>query len=253
MAPVAVAMVRRSVLAIVRIPATVIPMIVMPLFFVLAFGGAFSAVTALPGFPTDNILSWVAPFAVLQGASFAGFGSAFGVGRDLENGFYDRLLLAPTPRVALLAGALGFSAVRALVPAAIVVPAVVVGGADIPGGPLAIVVLLACAVGVALASGLWGLGVVYRTRTQRTGGLIQVGIFMAMFLSVGLVPLSAMEGTWLWWVARFNPTTAVLGAARSGFVGSPGAAELLPAVAAFAAVFALLGWFTLRGFRRLGR
>jgi ABC-type multidrug transport system permease subunit len=134
-----------------------------------------------------------------------------------------------------------------------VVPAVLLGGVSIPGGPMAIVVLLACAVGVALASGLWGLGVVYRTRTQRTGGLVQVGIFMAMFLSVGLVPLTAMEGTWLWYVARINPTTQVLTAARSGFVGSITAAELLPAVVAFAVVFAGLGWFAWRGFCRLGR
>jgi ABC-2 type transport system permease protein len=226
-------------------------MIVMPLFFVIAFGGAFSSVTLLPGFPTDNILNWVAPFSVLQGASFAGFGSAFGAGRDLENGFFDRLLLAPSPRLALILGALGYSALRAFVPTVIVVSAVLLTGASIPGGVMALAVLLLAAMGVAVSAGLWGLGVVYRTRTQRSGGLIQVGIFSAMFLSVGLVPLSQMEGTWLYWAARVNPITAVLGMARSGFVGEVTLDAVLPGVGALVAMIGLLGWFAWRGFRRL--
>ena len=250
-APVALALIRRSLLGTVRIPATFIPMIVMPLFFVIAFGGAFSSVTLLPGFPTDNILNWVAPFSVLQGASFAGFGSAFGAGRDLENGFFDRLLLAPSPRLALILGALGYSALRAFVPTVIVVSAVLLTGASIPGGVMALAVLLLAAMGVAVSAGLWGLGVVYRTRTQRSGGLIQVGIFSAMFLSVGLVPLSQMEGTWLYWAARVNPITAVLGMARSGFVGEVTLDAVLPGVGALVAMIGLLGWFAWRGFRRL--
>lgn len=245
------ALVRRSVLGTVRIPATFVPMIVMPLFFVLAFGGAFSAITLLPGFPTDSILDWVAPFSVLQGASFAGFGSAFGAGRDLENGFFDRLLLAPTSRLALLVGSLAYSALRAFVPTVVVVTAVLLGGAAVPGGPLAVVVLALSAMGVAVAAGLWGLGVVYRTRTQRAGGLIQVGIFAAMFLSVGLVPLAQMEGTWLYWAARFNPITAVLGMARSGFVGTVQLADVLWGLGALALLMTVLGVFAWRGLRRL--
>jgi ABC-2 type transport system permease protein len=249
--PVAWAMARRSTVGTLRIPASVVPMIVMPLFFVVAFGGAFSAVTMLPGFPTSNILNWVAPFAVLQGASFAGFGSAYSVGRDLENGFYDRLLMAPTRRVALMLGALLYSAMRAMVPVVIVVPAVLLAGVTIDGGLAGVAMLVVAAVGVAIASGMWGLGVVYRTRTQRAGGLIQVGIFAAMFLSIGTVPLSAMEGTWLYWVARFNPITQVLELARSGFVGQVAWAEVWPGLVALAFMFVVLGTFAWRAFRRL--
>lgn len=249
--PVAWAMARRSTVGTLRIPASVVPMIVMPLFFVVAFGGAFSAVTMLPGFPTSNILNWVAPFAVLQGASFAGFGSAYSVGRDLENGFYDRLLMAPTRRVALMLGALLYSAMRAMVPVVIVVPAVLLAGVTIDGGLAGVAMLVVAAVGVAISSGMWGLGVVYRTRTQRAGGLIQVGIFAAMFLSIGTVPLSAMEGTWLYWVARLNPITQVLEMARSGFVGQVAWAEVWPGLVALGFLFVVLGTFAWRAFRRL--
>jgi ABC-2 type transport system permease protein len=107
--------------------------------------------------------------------------------------------------------------------------------------------------GIAVAAGLWGLGVVYRARTQRAGGVIQVGLFMAMFLSVGIAPLVAMQGTWLYWVARFNPVTTILTTARSGFVGTVSWADLWPGMVAFAGIYVVLGVFAVRGLRRLDR
>lgn len=232
----------------VRIPATIIPTIVMPVFFVLAFGGAFGALTQLPGFPTDNILNWMAPFAILQGASFAGLGAAFNAGRDLENGFYDRLLLAPARRLSLATGPLLYSTARSLFPMCTVLPVALVGGARLVGGVAGLAVLAFAAAGTALLAGLWGLGVVWRLRTQRSTALVQIGLFAVLFLSVGQVPLEAMEGTWLEVVARYNPFTAVLDMARAGFLGPVGWSDVLPGVAAIAGGVVLLGWFAQRGF-----
>ena len=76
----------------------------MPMFFVIAFSGSFSRLSDLPSFPTDNVLNWFVPFAILQGAAFAGFGTGFSTVRDIETGFYDRLLLAPGSRAGLFVG-----------------------------------------------------------------------------------------------------------------------------------------------------
>jgi ABC-2 type transport system permease protein len=249
-APVVGRLAQRGVLGMVRIPATVIPVIVMPVFFTLAFSGAFSAITNIPGFPTDNILDWMVPFAVLQGASFAGFGAAFGAGRDLENGFYDRLLLSPVPRPALVLGPLVYSALRAMLPLAIVVPVGHLGGARIQGGLPGLLALAVAAVGIALLASLWGLGVVYRARSQRAGALVQAGIFIALFLSVGQVPLEVMSG-WLLWVAERNPVTYILNMARQGYLGEVTWAETWPGLLALGVGAALLGLFAWRGFRKL--
>ena len=240
----------RARLGTLRVPGTIIPIVVMPIFFVLAFSGAFGALTDLPGFPTDNILDWMVPFAALQGAAFGGLGAAFGTGRDLENGFFDRLLLAPASRVALATGPLAFSVVRALIPLVTVVPVGYLGGARLQD-PVGIVLLAVAAMGIGVVSGLWGLGVVYRFRTQRAGGLVQVGIFITLFLSVGQVPLQAMEGTWLEPVARWNPFTQVLDMARAGFLGPVSWGDVWPGLVALAAGGALLGVFAWRGFRTL--
>ena len=89
--PVALALAQRSLVTILRIPAAVVPLIVMPMFFVIAFSGSFSALADLPSFPTDNVFNWFVPCAILPGAAFAGVGPGFNTVRDFETGFYDRL------------------------------------------------------------------------------------------------------------------------------------------------------------------
>ena len=249
--PISGQLVRRSWRGMVRIPGTIIPVLIMPVFFVLAFSGSFGSLARLPGFPTDNILNWMVPFAVLQGASFAGLGAAFGAGRDLETGFYDRLLLAPAPRLALATGPLTFSCLRALLPVVIVVPVGFLGGARFQDLLLGLPVLVLAAVGTGLAAGLWGLGVVYRTKTQRSAALVQVGIFVTLFLSVGQVPLEAMEGTWLEPVARLNPFTKVLTMARAGYLGDVTWAVVWPGLVALGVAIGGLALFAWRGFRKV--
>ena len=55
--PVAVELARRSTFNTVRIPATIIPVLIMPVFFTIAFSGAFGAITVF--LPTDNVLDWM--------------------------------------------------------------------------------------------------------------------------------------------------------------------------------------------------
>jgi ABC-2 type transport system permease protein len=248
--PVSVSLAKRNVQAIIRVPAAIIPTVVMPLFFVVAFSGSFNGLTQLPQFPTDNILNWMAPFAIVQGAAFGGLGIAFSLGRDLEDGFYDRLLIAPTPRSALLAGPILGALIRALLPTAAVLVASFAGGARMVNGPLGLITLLLACEGVALAAGLWGLGVVYRLKTQRAGALIQVGIFVTLFLTTGQVPLGAMEG-WLHAVARINPMTNIMALAREGFVGDLSWANTWPGLVALAVFIAPLVVFAVRGLRKL--
>ena len=101
------------------------------------------------------------------------------------------------------------------------------------------------------SSGLWALGVVYRLRSQRALGLVQVGIFSSLFLSIGQVPLAVMEG-WLHTAARFNPTTNLLRMARQGFFDSGVSWELTwPGLVAGGLMVGALAVWAVTGFRTL--
>ena len=241
---------RRSLLRILRVPAAIVPTVAMPVFLLISFSGAFQAVTDVPGFPTDSILSWVAPYAVLQGAAFAGVGASQAVAADLENGFYDRLLMSPSSRVGLLLGPLTAAMLRVLLPFSVVLAVAGLGGVELTQGIAGLVMMLVAAEGVALIATFWGLSLVYKFRTQRSGALVQVGVFVTMFLSIGQVPLGVMEG-WLHAVARINPMTNILRMARQGFIAEISWADTWPGLLVIAVATLLLGAWAHRGLRRL--
>lgn len=251
------AMVVRNVRGIRRQPATFIPTLVMPIFFVITFAGAFGF--AGRAFGNGNALSWYAPMAIIQGASFAGMTIGLSTARDFETGFFDRFLLAPMSRFTLIGGALGAALLRGLVTTTAVLVVAGIGGVAVPGGILGLGALYLSALGISIVAALWGLGLVYRVQNTNVAPVIQVGIFTTIFLSTAQVPIAAMSG-WLPAVARINPMTNILRMARAGFVPDQmappagfgvGWAEMWPGLVALVGSIAVLTVFTLRGMRRL--
>lgn len=250
-------MVVRNLRGIRRQPATFIPTLVMPIFFVITFSGAFGFAGAV--FGNGNALSWYAPMAIIQGAAFAGVTIGFSSARDFETGFFDRFLLAPMSRLTLLGGALAAALLRSAFTTTAVLVVAAIGGVAVPGGVLGVLALYLSALGVSIVAALWGLGLVYRVQSTNVGPVIQVGIFVTIFLSTAQVPIAAMSG-WLASVARVNPMTNILRMARAGFVPDQiappagfgvGWSEMWPGLVALGALTVALGAFALRGMRRL--
>ena len=240
----------RSIALIVRVPAMVVPMLIFPIFSVVAFSGAFSAVARVPGFPAETMIDWMVPFAAVQGAAFAGVMVGLGVARDLESGFFYRLLLSPVRPAALVAGPMMASLLRGLVPFAIVLVVGAVAGVHLPGGVLGLVTLLVACQGVAAVAAGWSVGMALRFGSMKVAPLVQMALFLTMFLSTAQVPLAVMTG-WLHGVARFNPMTNVLRLAREGFVGEVGWDGTWGGLVALGAGILLFGWFAVRGLRKV--
>ena len=248
--PVAWMLARRGLVAILRIPAAVVPLVVMPMFFVIAFSGSFSRLSDLPSFPTDNVLDWFVPFAILQGSAFAGFGTGFSTVRDIETGFYDRLLLAPGSRAGLFVGPIIASLVRTTFTVLVVLALGFALGADFPGGAWGLLALWVAALGMATIATGWALGLVFRIPNQRAGPILQIGIFFTTFLSTGNVPLGDQIG-WTRHVARVNPLTNMLELARQGFLGEVTWGTTWPGLVAIVASTAVLWVFAVTGLKKL--
>jgi ABC-2 type transport system permease protein len=242
----------RNLLLVRRVPSVFIPSLVMPLFILIATAGAFHGIGALPEIAGYSYLAFTIPMAATMGAGFAGINSGMTLARDLEGGFFDRLQSSPAPRVALILGPMVAAQARSLVTTTVVLIAGTIGGV-IPPGVLPTLLIYGFALLFGAAASFWAIGVALRARTVQAAPVMQLAVFLSVFMSVAYVPQSAMHG-WLAAVARFNPVTYILNAARSAqLTGTVSWSATWPGLVATAALLLVLGAFALWPLRHLER
>ncbi len=241
---------QRSLLLIPRLPSTFVPSLVMPVFLVISFAGQFAALVLLPGFPAETAIDWFIPMTTIQGGAFAGVTTGMGVARDLENGFYDRLLMSPASRRALVAGPLLAAVMRGFIPLTLLTVVAVIGGANFHAGLVGFGTLAIATLGAALIAGAWALGLAYRFKTMQAAPLMQMGVFLTVFLSTAQMPLHLLGG-WLHQVARFNPMTNILQLAREGFLGDVTWAQTWPGLLSLTGFAAVMVAFAARGMQKV--
>jgi len=107
---------RRALNEIVRVPGGAIPGVLAPAIFLIGLSGVFGAAGDLKGYQGD-FTAYILPFGMLQGATFTGAATGVNLARDIEQGWFDRLLLAPQRRSLLLLGLVSSASLRATLPA----------------------------------------------------------------------------------------------------------------------------------------
>jgi ABC-type multidrug transport system permease subunit len=253
-APVVFALWRRSLNEVLRVRGALLPATIAPLIFLLGMSGQFGRLTGLDGFPTDSYLSWIVPLSCLQGAGFAGAATGANLARDIEQGWFDRLLVAPVPRAVLVLGPILGAVTRAMVPTTVVLCVGLAIGADLTGGIPGLVALYLAAAGFCAVAALWGIFMAVTFRTQQAGPLMQQGVFLAVFLSTAYTPLVLLRG-WLSDVAQLNPVTQVLELARQATVDGidPVFSNTWPGLLALVGMGAALGMLAMYGLRGMNR
>ena len=226
-------------------PAIILPSIIFPLFFFAAFAGGLSSISRVPNFNyKPGYTAFQYAFVLLQSSAFGGVFTGFAVARDFDSGFARRLLLSAPRRSGIIAGYAVGALVRWLVTGTVVTVAALIAGMNIDGGGVELVGLLGLGVLVNIAAALWACGVAMFLRTEQAGALIQMPVFIVLFLAPVFVPLPLLTG-WIHEVARYNPATAALEAARGFIAGSP--VKVALAFAVLAGGIALMSAFARRG------
>ena len=228
-------------------PAFLLPSIVFPLFFFVAFAGGLSNVGHVPGFdyaPGYTAFQFV--FVLLQASAFGGVFTGFGIAADFEKGFTRRLLLGAPNRLGILAGYLVAGVTRALIVGLLLFVVALVTGMNVPGSALDLLGLALLAVMVSLIAGLFAAGVAMRARTIQAGPAMQMPVFILLFLAPVYVPLGLLSG-WVHAVARVNPFTLLVGTGRD-FLAGTDPAVLTTYGVAVALLVAFAAW-AVRGLR----
>jgi len=244
------ALMRRGLNEILRVPGGALPGVIAPTIFMLGMAAVFGKAATLEGYGGVSFLAFILPVGMLQGAGFTGAATGVNLARDIERGWFDRMLLAPTPRPVLLAGIVASASLRALLPASFLLIVALALGVDWPGmlelGLAAVLVM-----GLAAAVACYAVLVALRFRTQQAAPLMQMGSFIAVLFTTAYAPRQLLSG-WLGTIADLNPVTHVLEGARQGFVGDVTWAGTWPALVSVSALVIAFGALAVRGMSRQG-
>jgi len=245
--PVASGVAWRTLKNVITTPSLLIPSLAFPLFFFVAFAGGLSLVQNTPGFDYPNgYTAFQFVFVLLQSAAFGGVFTGFGVARDFEGGFARRLLLAAPNRTGIVLGYGLAAALRWVIVATLLTIIALIAGMQVGGGPVDVVGLYTLALIMNVCGFLWAAGIAMRLRTMQAGPLMQMPVFLLLFIAPVYVPL-ALLGSTLHAFARVNPVTYALEAGRGFLAGDPTHVALgfgLPLVAAI-----VLSVWAFRGLR----
>jgi len=234
----------RALRAIPREPEAMIPAIVVPVFFFAINIGSLQRAAEAGGVP--DFKAFQLPVAIIFAVT--GISRASALVTDIQNGYFDRLLMTPIRRLSLL---LGLMVADFVLVVALTIPVLVLGfavGVRFDTGVAGVVLFT-------LMGGLWGLaftGFPYAI-ALKTGNPAAVSssfilFFPFAFLTTSFLPQEALTG-WLSAIADWNPVTYLLAGMRSLLTEWDGA-ELLEGFTAIVGVGALsmtLAFAALRG------
>jgi ABC-2 type transport system permease protein len=204
----------RNLVTITRTPEALLPPLGISLFFLIIYQSTLGeAAGFIPSLGGNSYLGFILPLSIVSSALGGSGIAAQNLVRDIESGYFDKLLLTPISRTALLLGAILAGALILGVQAGIVVAVGLVMGLSSATGLIGL--LLVVALAVLLGVGFAGftvsaaLGSGSAAATQGASFLF----FPLTFLAPTFVPLELLSG-WLKTVARLNPITYVLEAMR---------------------------------------
>jgi ABC-2 type transport system permease protein len=226
-------------------PAILVPSIVFPLFFLVAFAGGLSRISDVPNFHyAPGYTSFQFVFVFLQSAAFGGVFTGFAVARDFDSGFARRLLLSAPRRSGIILGYVLGALMRWMLTGTVVTVAALIAGMNVDGNGVQLVGLLGLGVIMNLVAALWACGLAMFLRTEQAGAVIQMPVFVLLFLAPVYVPITLLTG-WIHDVAKVNPVTAVLEAGRGLLAGTP--VKVALAFAGLAIAAAVFAMFARRG------
>ena len=218
------ALMRRSIVGLLRELPVLVPSLVFPLFFAALGSSSFSRATQLPGFPhVRSFLDFALASTIVQGVMFGSVQGGSALATDIELGFFERLLASPVSRTSIIVGRLGGAAALGATQAMVFTIVLLPFGVRIEGGLGAFFVLAVAGATIAVAFGGFMTAMAISTGSaEAVQGSFPL-VFVSLFLSSAFFPRQTMHG-WFHAVANINPVSHLVEGCRAliiqGFTAS---------------------------------
>ncbi|NJP37588.1 ABC transporter permease [Alkalicoccus luteus] len=216
---------KRSIVVLLRNPLTILPNLFISVFFLFVYTGGLSGIAQLPQFEGADYLSFILPVSIVSAAIGGAGGAGQELVRDLESGYFARLLQTPVTRLAIVLGPIIAGMLQLLVQTSLILGLAFLLGLQVEAGLGGVLVLLLFAVGWGLAFAGYSVTVALKAKNAQAAQAGTLIFFPLLFLSTTFVPLELIEAGWLRTAAVINPTTYLLEGMRSvlidGWVWQP--------------------------------
>lgn len=203
----------RTLLTNLRVPAVILPPLIISGFFLLVYNSTLSG--AANFFLRDQpYLGFILPLSIVS-ASLSGAGVAgSSIVRDIENGYYDKLMLTPINRAALLLGPMLAGAILLAAQTVVVVGIGLLLGLEPVTGPLGLLTVIGIALLLGIGFSGFTVGIALRTGSGAATSGSSFLFFPFSFLTATFVPYDLLTG-WIKTAAYWNPITYILDAMRT--------------------------------------
>jgi ABC-2 type transport system permease protein len=236
---------RRAVREVVRMPEATIPTLFIPLFFLAVNIGQVSKTfpSSTPFLHGQGYAAFQLPVSLLFAVSTATSGLALVT--EIDNGYFDKLLVAPIRRSSIIFGRLAADLVRGVLLALLVLLVGLAFGVRLKSGVPGAAVLVAMSAlwGVAYAG--IGLLVALRTRSVQATNASFLVFFPLLFLTPNFVPFDRLTGL-METLARANPVSYVIEGLRSLVLDGWNLDKLGVCLAVIVATGLVLTWLSVR-------
>lgn len=205
----------RNLKVIFRTPEAVIPTLIISGFFLFVYEASLgNAAEFLPGLSGSQYLAFILPLSVISAALSGSSVAGQSLVRDIESGYFDKMLLTPVNRVALLSGPVLAGAIILMMQTALIVAIGLLMGLESATGILGLLGVIGFA--LLLGTGFAGFTVAVALRTGNAAATsgASFAFFPLSFLTATFVPVELLGG-WLKTAATINPITYILDATRS--------------------------------------
>ncbi len=222
----------RSLREAFRQPAQEFGNVFIPLFFFAVTVGSIGSIAG-DAFGIDNFTGFQVPVAILGAASSISASAGLGTITDIQRGYFDKLLLTPAPRSAIVLGRVTADGVRTVFITVVIVVIGLIVGTGFETGIAGVLVLLLGSFGFGVAYSGINAAIALRTGSPQAaaaGGLL---LFPLIFLSTAFAPKDVFAD-WLQVLATINPITYVLEAQRALIIHGWDGLDLLWGAAAIA-------------------
>ncbi len=203
-------------------PTELISRAVQPILWLGIFGEALSKVRAIP---TGGLtyLQFITPGILTQSVTFVAIFYGLYIIMDRDTGILQKLLVTPTPRLALVWGKMISAGLRGLSQALIVFIFALILGVQLQISLWSIIgVIIIVMLGAAVFTGIsMIIASIVKTR-ERFMGIGQVITLPLFFASNAIYPVSIMPG-WLQVVANINPLSYMVDGLRALMLTGSGA------------------------------